>query len=68
VPTHRCGTRQGEAGEFRYEAVRSSEPRTVLGEGFLYAFDYQGQWSGRSEGKMEGEGYVEQLGRFPRSS
>lgn len=66
VPRRWIGTQQGEAGEFRYEAVRRSEPRTVLGEGFLYAFDYRGQWAGGPGDKMEGEGYVEQLGRFPR--
>jgi hypothetical protein len=38
----------------------------VLGEGFLYGFDYQGKWTGCPGEKIEGRGYVEQLGRFSR--
>lgn len=61
VPRRWLGRQQDSRGEFRYEAVRSSEPRPVIGNGFLYAFDFQGEWLGSGE-KVAGEGYVEQLG------
>ena len=64
VPRRWIGLQQGANAEFRYEAVRASEPRPVLGDGFLYAFDYQGEGRGCLEGKVAGEGYVEQLGRL----
>jgi hypothetical protein len=66
VPRRWVGTQRGEGIVFRYEAVRSTEPRAVLGEGFLYAFDYQGRFSGTTSfpSTVEGAGYVEQLGRL----
>ena len=68
VPRRWAGTQLGDAGEFSYEAVRASEPRAVFGEGFLYGFDYQGRFAGlgAASGRVEGRGYVEQLGRFLR--
>ena len=66
VPRRWIGRQQSNRGEFIYEAEMSTEPRPVLGEGFLYGFDYQGKWNGSSEGKIEGVGYVEQLGRFKK--
>jgi len=65
VPRRWTGIQSGDNGEFTYEAVRNSEPRAILGEGFLYGFDYEGQLNGVGAGKIEGSGYVEQLGRFP---
>lgn len=66
VPRRWLGRLRSNGDEFSYEARRKTEPRPVLGEGFLYGFDYQGQWSGSPGKKIEGEGYVEQLGRFLR--
>lgn len=66
VPRRWLGRLRSNGDEFSYEARRKTEPRPVLGEGFLYGFDYQGQWSGSPNEKIEGEGYVEQLGRFLR--
>ena len=64
VPQRWVGTQSGEASEFVYEAERTSEPRNIFGEGFLYGFDYKGRMTGtRVPSKMvEGSGYVEQLG------
>lgn len=64
VPQRWVGTQRGEAAEFIYEAERTSEPRNIFGEGFLYGFDYQGRMTGArmpSE-RVEGSGYVEHLG------
>jgi hypothetical protein len=68
VPRRWVGTQLGDSGEFRYEALRVSEPRAVFGEGFLYGFDYQGRFAGAGapSEQVEGRGYVEQLGRFSR--
>jgi hypothetical protein len=68
VPRRWTGTQLGEPGEFHYEALRSSEPRAVFGEGFLYGFDYQGRFEGTGPPSqhVEGSGYVEHLGRFTR--
>jgi hypothetical protein len=68
VPRRWIGAQYGDAAEFHYEAIRNSEPRAVLGEGFLYGFDYQGRLTSAAASfeKIEGSGYVEQLGRFPR--
>jgi len=64
VPRRWTGTQQGDTGTFAYEAERRSEPRPILGEGFLYGFDYRGKITGTGVGSMdvEGRGYVEQLG------
>lgn len=64
VPKRWIGTQSGSRGEFRYEAERSTEPRTILGEGFLYGFDYQGRITGAGlqAEDVEGKGYVEHLG------
>ncbi len=66
VPMRWIGKQTGDQGSFTYEAKRTSEPRAILGEGFLYAFDFHGDLSGFGEnsGKIEGEGYVEQVGSF----
>ena len=66
VPRRWIGRQTGVCGEFQYEAERNSEPRAVLGEGFLYGVNFSGQLSGQGirSGKTEGQGYVEQLGRF----
>jgi hypothetical protein len=64
VPQRWVGVQRGEAVEFIYEAERTSEPRDIFGEGFLYGFKYQGQMTGArvpSE-KVDGSGYVEHLG------
>lgn len=42
-------------GPLAYHARRSTPPRAVLGDGFLYAFDYD-------TADFSGEGYAEQLG------
>jgi hypothetical protein len=62
VPRRWLGRQIGDGAEFEYEAQRSTEPRAVLGNGFLCGFDYQGVWRGRTEERLEGEGYSEQLG------
>jgi len=66
VPRRWVGRQQGPFGEFQYEGERTSEPRAVLGEGFLYGFNFSGELSGPGlpAGTTEGQGYVEQLGRF----
>jgi len=66
VPRRWIGTQHGDRVEFHYEAVRTSLPRAVLGEGFLYGFGFQGRLTGAcpSSERIEGTGYVEQLGRF----
>jgi hypothetical protein len=64
VPKRWVGTQRGDTAEFVYEAERTSEPRTIFGEGFLYGFDYKGRMTGagvRSD-NVEGSGYVEHLG------
>jgi hypothetical protein len=66
VPRRWIGTQKGARGEFQYEALRKTEPRALLGQGFLYGFDYEGQWTGCPGEKIQGQGYVEQLGRFSR--
>lgn len=54
-------------GAISYRATRATEPRAVLGDGFLYAFDYEGEATGRFAAAgtraIRGEGYVEQMGR-----
>lgn len=64
VPRRWTGSLTAPGGSFSYEAVRRTEPRPVLGDGFLYAFDYQGHGRGDGvpTGTVAGEGYVEQLG------
>lgn len=60
---------EGRDGSLSYRATRATEPRAVLGDGFLYAFDYEGEATGRFAGAgagtcaIRGEGYVEQMGR-----
>ncbi len=62
VPLRWRSTLRGPAGEFTYEARRRTPPRPVIGNGFLYAFDYEGQGSAVPGGPTTGEGYVEQFG------
>jgi hypothetical protein len=64
VPRRWLGRQTGSGVELEYEAQRSTEPRAVLGNGFLSGFDYQGVWKGPVERAVQGEGYSEQLGRF----
>ena len=64
VPRRWLGRQTGSGVEREYEAQRSTEPRAVLGNGFLFGFDYQGIWKGPAERALQGEGYSEQLGRF----
>ena len=66
VPRRWLGRQIGDGAEFEYEAERSTEPRAVLGNGFLAGFDYQGVWRGTKEERLEGEGYSEQLGLISR--
>lgn len=62
VPRRWRGRQLGPDGEFHYEAVRVSPPRPIIGDGFLYAVDYQGEGKGVAAGPAAGEGYVEQMG------
>jgi len=62
VPRRWLGRQVGAGAEFEYEAQRSSEPRAVLGNGFLCGFDYRGVWRGPAQENLEGEGYAEQMG------
>jgi hypothetical protein len=66
VPRRWLGRQVGSGAELEYEAQRSTEPRAVLGNGFLCGFDYQGVWRGAAEEKLEGEGYAEQMGLLLR--
>ena len=62
VPRRWLGRQIGSGVELEYEAQRSTEPRAVLGNGFLCGFDYQGVSRGLTNEKLEGEGYAEQMG------
>lgn len=62
VPRRWLGRQQSPSAEFRYEALRASPPRPLIGNGFLSAFDFQGSWTDSPDKKISGEGYVEQLG------
>ncbi|GAB4336660.1 MAG: hypothetical protein Kow0099_09710 [Candidatus Abyssubacteria bacterium] len=64
VPQRWVGTQRGEASEFVYQAERTSTPRNIFGEGFLYGFEYKGRITGsRLPSKMvEGSGYAEHFG------
>jgi hypothetical protein len=66
VPRRWLGRQKGDGREFSYEAERATEPRPIIGNGFIYGFDYQGELTGTAGGKIEGEGYVEQLGLLVR--
>jgi hypothetical protein len=66
IPRRWHGWQTGSGAEFEYEAQRSTEPRAVLGSGFLFGFDYRGVLRGPATQEFEGEGYGEQLGEFPR--
>ncbi|MDH3212126.1 MAG: hypothetical protein OEM05_06545 [Myxococcales bacterium] len=62
VPRRWLGRQIASGARFEYEAQRSTEPRALLGDGFLCGFDYQGVWRGAAAEKLEGEGYSEQMG------
>jgi len=47
-----------------YEAQRITPPRTIMGDGCVHAFAWQGEGSALSERYAEGIGYVEQMGRL----
>jgi len=66
VPRRWLARQIGSGAELEYEAQRSTPPRAVLGNGFLYGFDYRGILSGPATQEFEGEGYAEQMGAFPR--
>jgi hypothetical protein len=66
VPRRWLGRQVGRGTAFEYEAQRSTEPRAVLGNGFLCGFDYRGTWKGPTEEELEGTGYAEQLGLILR--
>lgn len=67
VPRRWVGTQEARGARFRYEAARATEPRPVIGNGFMYGFDYQGELSGpEGAARLEGRGYVEQLGLLVR--
>jgi hypothetical protein len=57
------GRQIGSGAELEYEAQRSTPPRAVLGNGFLFGFDFRGTLRGPVKRALEGEGYGEQLGR-----
>jgi hypothetical protein len=62
VPRRWLGRLVASGTELEYEAQRATEPRAVLGNGFLYAFDYRAVWRGSVADELEGEGYAEQMG------
>ncbi len=62
VPAKWRGFQEGKALSFTYEALRSTEPLPLLGEGLIYGFDYQGRLTGAMDKRIKGRGYVEQLG------
>jgi hypothetical protein len=66
VPGQWKGRLQAPGGEFIYEARRTSQPRPLLGDGFMYGFEYRGQTTVFGLGNVEGEGYVEQMGDLSR--
>jgi len=66
VPRRWLGKQQSNNAGFQYEAVRTTEPRPVIGNGFIHGFDYQGELTGPKDEKLEGQGYVEQLGLLAR--
>lgn len=62
LPRRWVGRQTGSEAEFEYEAERSTRARAVLGDGFLFGFDYRGVLRGPTQLTLEGEGYGEQLG------
>lgn len=68
VPARWLGVQEGDGTRFEYEAVRETTPHPILGEGFLYGFRYAGHIEGGATDPgrrhVEGNGYVEHLGRF----
>ena len=62
VPRRWVGRLIGGRIELEYEAERSTPPRAVLGDGFLFGFDYRGTLRGDTNRDLEGEGYGEQMG------
>ena len=66
VPRRWVGRQIAGGAEFEYEAEMSTPPRAVLGNGFLFGFDYRGMLTGPTKRAVEGEGYGEQLGSLLR--
>jgi hypothetical protein len=64
VPRRWLGRLSGSGTRFEYEAQRGTEPRAVLGDGFLFGFDYRGVLG--QERAVEGTGYAEQMGSVLR--
>jgi hypothetical protein len=62
LPRRWIGRQTAGGAEFEYEAERRTPPRAVLGNGFLFGFDYRGRIGGSTVRAVEGEGYGEQLG------
>jgi hypothetical protein len=81
VPRRWLARQVGSGAELEYEAQRSTEPRAVLGNGFLLGFDYRGvlkrpaertlendpaRWRPAVELELDGQGYAEQMGSLLR--
>jgi hypothetical protein len=66
VPRRWLGRLSGSGTSFEYEAQRGTEPRAVLGDGFLFGFDYRGVLKQPAELTVEGAGYAEQMGSLLR--
>jgi len=62
VPNRWIGKQKDINNEFVYEAVRTTEPMPIIGDGFMYGFEYQGTMKIAQEKAVKGKGYVEQLG------
>ena len=62
VPRRWIGHQRGPDGSLRYAAQRTSEPRPVIGDGFNYSFEFEGQGAGIFPQSCAGPAYVEQFG------
>ncbi len=67
VPRRWLGRLVASGAELEYEAQRATEPRAVLGNGFLYAFDFRAVWRDPAAQQLEGQGYAEQMGLLDRA-
>lgn len=62
MPGRWTGTLRRGKESFVYEATRATQPRPVLGNGALVAFDYTARDGIFGTGEIQGEGYAEQFG------
>ncbi|OIP31472.1 MAG: hypothetical protein AUK47_22435 [Deltaproteobacteria bacterium CG2_30_63_29] len=75
VPLSWSGSMRCAAGRFDYQAERATPARPLLGDGFLYGFEYQGRWHSNPRaprraltppiaelGLFTDRGYAEQMG------